>query len=77
MASSVYYLPIVKNSRKTFFGKLKNYKSLAQQIFPVYGMLSDVNWIYYVVVYVDSIWVGDNNADEWVGAVTGRWVDLF
>ena len=37
LATSVYYLPIAKNSQKNFRGTLKNHKnrkSLAQQIFP-------------------------------------------
>ena len=43
MATSVYYLPIAKNSWENFYGTLKNhesYESLAQQIFPVYGELA-------------------------------------
>ena len=37
LASSVYYLPVVKNSRENFCGKLKNCKNgenLAQRVFP-------------------------------------------
>ena len=34
LATSVYYLPVAKISQKNFRGKLKNCKSLAQQIFP-------------------------------------------
>ena len=37
LATSVYYLPIVKNSRENFHGTLKNCEnreSLAQRIFP-------------------------------------------
>ena len=39
IATSVYYLPIAKNSQENFRGTLKNHKNLAQQIFPVYGIV--------------------------------------
>ena len=34
LATSVYYLPIAKNSREKFGGTLKNRESLAQRIVP-------------------------------------------
>ena len=34
LTTSVYYLPIAKNSRENFRGKLKNRENLAQRIFP-------------------------------------------
>ena len=34
LTTSVYYLPIAKNSRENFHGTLKNLESLAQRIFP-------------------------------------------
>ena len=43
LVTSVYYLPIAKNSWENFCGKLKNHEnheSLAQRIFPVYSILS-------------------------------------
>ena len=38
LASSIYYLTIAKYSRENFHSTLENRKSLAQQIFPVYGI---------------------------------------
>ena len=34
LATSVYYLPVAKNSWENFCGTLKNRESSAQQIFP-------------------------------------------